>query len=129
MNAEMYLRCWLEFAILIPCAVMALLPVRHELRFQPLRVCILSAASVLALSLAGAALCVSRHWATNTVLLPLLPVFFCLYCYAVQLRFVKSFSAFSTRSCWARSAPCISTFSSRLWKSTTPILILPFPPV
>ena len=94
MNFTLFLRCWLEFAILIPCAVMALLPVRRELRFSAVRVFALSAAAVLAFSLAGAALCVSRHWKTNTVMIPLLPVLFCLYSCAVQLRLAKKLFCF-----------------------------------
>ena len=94
MNITLFLRCWLEFAILIPCAVMALLPVRRELRFSAVRVFVLSAVTVILLSLAGAALCVSRQWATKTVMIPLLPVLFCLYSYTVQLRLAKKLFCF-----------------------------------
>ncbi len=93
---ELYFRCALELAVLLPVAVFALLPVRAHFRFRAAAVYAVAGAAVLAFVFAGACLCARQGWDTDRVLLPCLPLFLAAHLAAVRLETSKKLFCFFT---------------------------------
>ncbi len=93
---ELYLRYALEFAVALPAAVFAALPVREHLRFRPAVAYSTALAVVGVLVFGGAWLCVRNAAAVNWVLLPVCAVLLGLYCACVDLALVKRLFCFFT---------------------------------
>ncbi len=79
MTLSLFLRHLLEFAILIPAAVFALLPVRGWLRIPEKKTWLPALAAVTVSAPAGAALCAGLGLSTRLVLLCFIPLYLLLY--------------------------------------------------
>ena len=98
MNMDLYWRYVLEFAVILPSAVGALLPVRQYFRFSQKRVWLITAFICLVFVFSGAFLCMRFSLQTNTLLIPSLLVLFLLYSYTVNTNISKKLFCFQTAS-------------------------------
>ena len=89
MNFDIFLRHLPEFAVLIPAAVFALVPVRRHLRYNVLRTFIIALGISAVLIGTGSLLCTFFQLETNLLLLPIAALLFVIYCFSVDLSLSK----------------------------------------
>lgn len=99
MTATLTWRYALELTVLFPCAVYALLPVRHYLRYRPAAVYGAAAVILTLFVLGGGVVCTRQNLDTDDILLPCMAICFAAYCAAVKLNIWKK------TLCFAR--PCL----------------------
>ncbi len=93
---EQYFRYVLEFAVVLPSALFALLPTRRCLRFSAGAVFAAAGATTAALVLLGPLLCMQNDWSSSWVVLSFLPLFFLLYSFTVELSLPKKLFCFAS---------------------------------
>ena len=98
MNMDLYWRYVLEFAVILPSAVGALLPVRQYFRFSQKRVWLITASICLSFVFSGAFLCARFDLQTNILLLPSLIFLFLLYSYTINTDTARKLFCFLTAS-------------------------------
>ena len=91
---ELYIRHALELAISIPAAIMALLPVRKNVRFRLPAMMLLTGSFLIAFILLGALVCVRFDVSTSFVLMPLLLLCFEVFTLVVKLELSKKIFCF-----------------------------------
>lgn len=94
MNLRLIAQYALEFAVLIPAAVYALIPVRKHIRFNHLLVYGIAGAMLIVIIPAASFVCAKYLLSTNSILIPLLTVFLGAYCICVNLSFFKKLFCF-----------------------------------
>lgn len=91
---NIYLRYILEFAVIIPGAFFALLPVKNDLRFKQGMVAGIATAIMSLFIVAGSAICYRYGLSSNAILMPGMILFFIPYCLIVTLSFSKKLYLF-----------------------------------
>ena len=95
MNWELYFRYVLELSMILPASIFALLPVRNNLRFPPLRIGAIVLLSELVFVFLSAWVCVQQNIRSFYSMIAALLLFFPLFSYMVRLSWRKLVFCFS----------------------------------
>ena len=85
MTLTLFLRYFLEFSVLFPSALFAFMPVFDYFKYDVDKVLLQALVAILACSLVGSLLCALFSLTTNTLLLPMVLLFFIAYVRVVNL--------------------------------------------
>ncbi|MBR2209311.1 MAG: sensor histidine kinase [Synergistaceae bacterium] len=94
MNFEIFFRYLLEFSMIIPAVIFALLPVIKYLKINSRRDFFISGILILILIFAAAYLALLYSFRVRTILIPVLILLFVIYCWVVNLSFTKKIFCF-----------------------------------
>ncbi|MDE5885393.1 MAG: GHKL domain-containing protein [Oscillospiraceae bacterium] len=94
MFIEKWLSAWIEFLVLIPCALSCYLPAKNKMKFSMLKTTVLCCAVLIPFSVVGACVIMAFALEINTVVLPALIVFFFIFQLTVRLDLPKTLAIY-----------------------------------
>ena len=110
MNTELIIRYAAELAMLIPAAVIAIMPVYRAKRIKALPLICLMSAMLLAVIAVGAVICAATGISSNTVIFPSMIVFFLAYHLCFELSMPKKVFCFANAVFLCGFATTYNTF-------------------
>ncbi|MDE6730142.1 MAG: ATP-binding protein [Oscillospiraceae bacterium] len=94
MFTEKWLSAWIEFLVLIPCALSCYLPAKNQMKFTMRKTTIICCAVLLPFTIASAGIVTTFALETNVVMLPALIVFFFIFRLTVRLDLPKTLAIY-----------------------------------
>ena len=110
MNTELIIRYAAELAMLIPAAVIAIMPVYRAKRIKALPLICLMSAMLLAVIAVGAVICAATGISSNTVIFPSMLLFFLAYHLCFELSMPKKVFCFANAVFLCGFATTYNTF-------------------